>query len=44
VFDGRKRAIRGLRRRQGRFDAPLTVFDPLTGKNRVPRRFKAEKN
>ena len=44
MFDGRKGAIRGLWKRNGRFYAQLTVSDPLTGKNRVPRRFKVEKN
>jgi hypothetical protein len=37
VFDGRKRAIRGLWKRNERFYAQLTVFDPITGKNRVQR-------
>src|SRR5215471_7878280 len=37
VVDGRKRAIRGLWKRNDRFYAQLTVFDPITGKNRVQR-------
>jgi integrase len=37
VFDGRKRAIRGLWKRNDRFYAQLTLFDPVTGKNRVQR-------
>jgi integrase len=37
VVDGRKRAIRGLWKRNERFYAQLTVFDPITGKNRVQR-------
>jgi hypothetical protein len=35
LFDGRKRAIRGLWRCNERFYAQLTVFDPISGKNRV---------
>jgi integrase len=37
VLDGRKRPIRGLWKRNARFYAQLTVFDPITGKNRVQR-------
>jgi integrase len=37
VRDGRKQSIRGLWRRNDRFYAQLTVFDPVTGKNRVQR-------
>jgi hypothetical protein len=37
VFHGRKRAIRGLWKRNDRFYAQLTGFDPITGKNRVQR-------
>ena len=37
MHDGRKRAIRGLWKRNERFYAQLTVFDPITGKNRVQR-------
>jgi integrase len=37
VLDGRKRAIRGLWKRNDRFYAQLTVFDPITGRNRVQR-------
>ena len=37
VRDGRKQSIRGLWRRNDRFYAQLTVFDPVTGKHRVQR-------
>ena len=37
VFDGRKRSIRGLWKRNDPFYAQLTLFDPITGKNRVQR-------
>lgn len=37
VLDGRKHPIRGLWIRNDRFYAQLTVFDPITGKNRVQR-------
>ncbi len=37
VFDGRKRSNRGLWKRNDRFYAQLTVFDHITGKNRVQR-------
>ncbi len=37
VRDGRKQPIRGLWKRNDRYYAQLTVFDPITGKNRVQR-------
>ena len=37
VFDGRKRSNRGLWKRNDRFYAQLTVFDHITGRNRVQR-------
>lgn len=37
VVDGRKNPIRGLWQRNERFYAQLTVFDPVTGKNKVQR-------
>jgi hypothetical protein len=37
VRDGRKHSIRGLWKRNDRFFAQLTVFDPIDGKHRVQR-------
>lgn len=37
VRDGRKHSIRGLWKRNDRFYAQLTVFDPVAGKHRVQR-------
>lgn len=37
VFDGRKRPVRGLWRRNDRFYAQLTVTDPSTGRKKVQR-------
>lgn len=37
VRDGRKQPIRGLWKRNDRFYAQLTVFDPITGRHRVQR-------
>ena len=37
ILNGRKQPIRGLWKRNDRFYAQLTVFDPVTGKNRVQR-------
>src|SRR5436309_15423129 len=37
VVDGRKHPIRGLGQRNERYYAQLTVFDPVTGKNKVQR-------
>ena len=37
ALDGRKQPIRGLWKRNSRFYAQLTVFDPITGNNRVQR-------
>lgn len=37
VRDGRKHSIRGLWKRNDRYYAQLTVFDPNTGKHRVQR-------
>src|ERR1051326_5045140 len=37
VLDGRKHPIRGLWQRNARYYAQLTVFDPITGKDKVQR-------